>query len=389
LEKVLKGLKKDLQKTVQQYCDERTTAGVDMITVSKSRTHEHIDVESVKSIMQERILEADEIKEQISNIHAEIIVKGYKEIPDILDQYPTETVQTFVVMQKVALGEYDPEKDNVDQYTRQQLIDMAVELNQAQFRQRMISQGKGQISDKQVDAIKKLCEQLGTVVDMPKDKFSASELIEKLTKQLPKKETVMIGNITEPQFKRLQWMSNKLGYAMPQCKDKKEASDLIQKYQAELDAHPEFISEPATHEQVEYVKRLLKLLNKRWTAKREEEYTAMTKAQISKAIKELQVLIPEERNASEGQVQYIVSLCTRMNLPHSVEQLKTISKEEATKTIDKLNRDYLYILSKANGTLLRKEDIAVMPANAVKELLAQINMERKTMFYTKSSEEVM
>lgn len=326
------------------------------------------------------------------DISAQLISKGYKALPEILGEYEDEVIKQYVMFQLITLGSYDREKDNLD-VSRDKLIAMAVENNKEQFKLRMIEQGKANISKAQIDLINKLGKQIKErdntfTWTIPNNKFDASDLIEEMNKRLgvdTKKKSVMVNGITEGQLNAIKKLSAKLNKEVEIPTSISEASKLIESLIKELDDKG---SNKATDKQIEYVKRLLKANGKRWTAKREEKYRAMTMQEISATIAELKASCPEINNISEGQIRYIKDLSRQLNAPIPSD-LSNMSKIQATKTISKLRREYFYIQCRANGTMLSKEDIAKMSDNQIKEMLSQFKLERKTDNYTKHPEDVI
>lgn len=326
------------------------------------------------------------------DISAQLISKGYKALPEILGDYEDEVIKQYVMFQLITLGSYDREKDNLD-VSRDKLIAMAVENNKEQFKLRMIEQGKANISKAQIDLINKLGKQIKErdntfTWTIPNNKFDASDLIEEMNKRLgvnTKKKSVMVNGITEGQLNAIKKLSAKLNKEVEIPTSISEASKLIESLINELNNNG---SNKATDKQIEYVKRLLRANNKRWTAKREEKYRAMTMQEISATIAELKASCPEINNISEGQIRYIKDLSRQLNAPIPSD-LSNMSKIQATKIISKLRREYFYIQCRANGTMLSKEDIAKMSDNQIKEMLSQFKLERKTDNYTKHPEDVI
>jgi hypothetical protein len=312
---------------------------------------------------------------------------------DILTQHHVEVVQSFVLTQLVTLGQYDPEHDNLDQYTMKQLVEKAKENNQLMWKQRQIEQGKAQYSPKQIELIKSLSKQLKVQPIMPKDKFEASEIIESLNKRLGR--STDSSKPSQAQINAINTICKKLGKNLAieeLAVDGKSASSLIQDLQNELKQHPELDKPtPASKAQVDYVKRLLALQNKRWTVKREEKYSLMTAKEISQEIEKLNEeckasgLISDK--ASEGQVSYIISLGKLLKKNYNPNVVKDITKAEASKCIENLQREYLYFLYRGNGNMITKKEIAVMTLPTVRQLIEQLQLERKTNLYQKSAED--
>lgn len=102
-----------------------------------------------------REISDEEKRTGVENIQSEIYSKGYKAIPEILSGYPEQVVTLFVMMQKVALGDYAPEMDILDDTTHEDLVRMACELNKMQFEKRMIETGRAGMSQQQKELVEK------------------------------------------------------------------------------------------------------------------------------------------------------------------------------------------------------------------------------------------
>jgi hypothetical protein len=366
--------------------------------------YEHIKsrqtTKAVEVADNKREITPEEQSKAIEDIMAGIFAKGYKAIPEILSEYPEQIVRAWVVMQKIALGDYAPEMDIMDDMSIEDLIQIAVELNQLQFQKRMIEQGRANISKPQKELIERLITQVRAkdpsfAVDMPKDKFAASELIDELNKKLGNTTgggTILVNNMTERQLRKLTYLCATLDREIPKVNSVKEASEIIGKMQAELDEHPE-LNKPvmASKAQIEYMRRLYKQEGKRWTKQSEAKYKKLTLTQMSNELQkkraEITALHPELNMASEGQVRYMKDLMIRLSVPFNAEDLPKLTKEQATKKIDSLRRDLLYILCKTTSPMT-KEEIKAMSTETVKELLNQIQMERKTNHYQENAEVV-
>jgi hypothetical protein len=393
--KVLKSLVKlvEGEKTVIRNAEDYLTVTSTKETASRGvKVHETHEVKKNNLDDMDREEKKAYINNCLEDIGAELYVKGYKALTEILEQYETEIVQAYVISQLVNLGMYSPEQDNIDSLNRKALIERALTNNQLQFRQRMIEQGKAQVSPAQIKMINDLSKQLKVQPVTPKDKFEASEIIEALNKRLGNEPNN--GSASSAQVHAIEVLCKKLGKELAICEvavDSKTASKTIQDLQNELKAHPELDKPtPATKEQVEYVKRLLALQKKRWTAKRETEYSSMSSSDISKAIASLKEeciasgLISTK--ATEGQVKYILNLGKLLKKSYNPDEVKNLEATQASKVIETLQREYLYFLYRGNGNKITKEEIAVLSVATVRQLIEQLQLERRTNLYEKSAE---
>jgi CRISPR/Cas system-associated protein endoribonuclease Cas2 len=313
----------------------------------------------------------------LEDIQASVIALGYKEIPNILKEYRTEMIQHFVLTQKVALGEYAPELDNLDSLTREMLIDTACQLNQIGYEKRMTEQGKAGVTDKQKEMLSK-----NGITVIPRNRFEASRLIdEALRAKGVDTSKAYSSDATTAQLNRIKTMAEMLSVEANAVKTKSEASKEINRLQEELDKRPELIPS-ITQKQFDTIVKLLKQLNKRMTKKREEEYKKLNTVQASKLISDLSREYNEAHpEATKGQVQYIITLCNILNLPYSIDDIKALTRVQATEKLDKLNRQYLYVLTRKTNPGMTKDDIANMSYDAVKALIAQIKEENKSRDY--------
>jgi hypothetical protein len=385
LKKVVKSLESDKKVlNVSEYCALRAEDKPKSYSLANDKVNVK-NFDKPVSIMQERILEQDEIKEAVLDVQAQIMAKGYKAMEEILREQHISVVQSFVMNQLLALGNYDPEHDNLDKNTFEQLIEMAKQNNQLQYEMRMIEMGKANITQAQMKAIENICKR-NNVTFNGKNKFDASRFIDSHIEK-DKKPAEMIGNITKKQNDTIVYLCKTLNKPFVECKNIVEASNAIAELKKELELHPE-LKPKASEAQVDYIKRLLKALNKRWTKVQDAKYRNMSIEEASATIAELKKSVPEDNNISEGQVEFIIQLLSRLNRPYNKAEIKAMTKQDATKLIARLRRDFLLVLSRSTMTNLTKDDVKAMTDDAVKELTNQMLMELKTNSYTKSTTEV-
>ena len=146
-------------------------------------------------------------------------------------------MQRFVIVQKIALGDYAPEIDILDDTTHEQLVEIACDLNRLQYKKRMIEQGKAQVSEPQKDLIERLVSQVKAInpnfeYKVPTNKFEASDLIEELNKILGRdnEKNELVNNMTKRQYNKLKYLTDVLGKEMPKVNSVQEASDEIQNF---------------------------------------------------------------------------------------------------------------------------------------------------------------
>jgi hypothetical protein len=97
----------------------------------------------------------------------------------------------------------------------------------------------------------------------------------------------------------------------------------------------------------------------------------------------------EHPELSEGQEKYLTVLLNQLMLPFNADELKKMTKVQATAKIDELTRELLYVKTRLTSPSLTKEDIAKMKKETVKEMLEHLNIEKKTDYYDFSKEEAI
>jgi hypothetical protein len=335
----------------------------------------------------------EDLNKSVQEIQGQIIAQGYRAIPDILEECSERSVEQFVRLQLVNLGAYDPERNNLDGMSKAELIKLAVHNNREQFRQRCVERGDLQApSDGQLDLIQKLAESNGVRVDFNqiKDRFEASDKIEEL-QEVNNARLKRLGinpmskEASDQQIETIHKLCSKLGLqvAAEMYEDRKTASAVITNLVKQA---PKTENQPATEAQVEYAMRLWVSCGHKKTAKKEQSFKDMTSLELSKKISEMKKEFaeknPDANNPSEGQLSYIKQLFEICMLPQPTELPRT--KQEATALINKMNKKYLYILTRATNPSLKESDINKMTSVAVKELIAQTKMENLTKFYSKN-----
>lgn len=340
----------------------------------------------------DKVCSEEEVKKGIEDIISQLFSKGYKALPEILSQFPEQIVKAYVVSQLVQLGEYDSEKDALEELSYDELIEKSVELNYLQFRMRMIEQGKAKVSKPQKDLIERLVTQIKArnpnfEYKVPTNKFEASDLIVELNKILGRdnEKNELINNMTRRQYNKLKYLTDVLGKEMPKVNSVQEASAEIQKLQAILDTRPDLKVEPmCSQAQLEYMKRLYQMEGKRWIKTSAAKYMKLTRTEMSKEIQkkrdEIYANNPKLFLASKGQVSFMADLMRNLQIPFNIDDLKKMTKEQASKKISELRRETLYIACKTTSPMSR-EEIKKLSDDAVKELLRNIRMENRTNYY--------
>lgn len=316
----------------------------------------------------------------IEDIQDNIGGLGYKAIPEILSEYDDYMIAKFVRLQSIQLGQFDPESDNIEELSRAQLIQSAVDNNQLQFKMRKIEQGQADVTAKQKDFFVK------RNLEVPSDTFEASEMIEKILKSEGVDTSKPFNKEVSPaQLNAIAKMSSKLGIAEVVPTDKFHASEILGKLKVACDT--KFGAEPASDKQKEYYKNLIKNTNKKMTKKRVDFLLACTKEEISKEIEVLSKEAKLDNTISKGQIDYIVSLSKRLSVPYSVEEVSRLDKKSATVCIEKLQRRLLGVYGLQGHHAYSKEEVMALSKDEVKNMLSLIASENKAKYGHKEDHE--
>ena len=281
--------------------------------------------------------------------------------PDVLVKYDSDILQAYYTRLLVVAGQYSPEADNVDSLSKEDIINAIIELETDSYVARLLARGKKvEVSDKQLALLKKNGYDIANL----KYWWEASYVIDK-----------MFGGNNAPsanQMKLIKDLVAKLelqGYSINPA-NKKEASNMIEELQALHDE--KFGATPATEAQKALYKRYLQMNNKRVT-KRVEEYLASVSAtEISKAIDELRKSYNElHPECSEGQAKYIANLMEQLFMPCNLEEVKKLTKVEATRKIDELSRQVLYNKYRRSMVSISMQEINKLSRDEVKAKLAE------------------
>ena len=280
---------------------------------------------------------------------------------DVLVKYNTDILQAYYTRLLVVAGQYSPEADNVDSLSKEDIINAIIELESDSYAARLLARGKKvEVSDKQLALLKKNGYDIANL----KYWWEASYVIDK-----------MFGGNNAPsanQMKLIKDLVAKLelqGYSINPA-NKKEASNMIEELQALHDE--KFGATPATEAQKALYKRYLQMNNKRVTKKVEEFLASVSATEISKAIDELRKSYNElHPECSEGQASYIANLMEQLFMPCNLEEVKKLTKVEATRKIDELSRQVLYNKYRRSMVSISMQEINKLSRDEVKAKLAE------------------
>ena len=285
-----------------------------------------------------------------------------------LQQFRVELLQQYLQRLLIINGTYQPEYDNLDSLSKDEIIASISELETANWADRQQRKGKTVApSAKQLELLKK------NNVDTTNIKywFQASMELEKIFGAYD-------NSPTNAQLALIEKLVKELGLAGFDCtvKTKKEASAKIEELSKLHDE--KFGTKAPTTAQKELYARYLKLNNKRLTKTLKEQMNKMTSREISQEINKLK----NEYNSahpelSEGQLNYIVSLCEQLMIPCNRAELSSLTKEQATVKIDELSRLLLLNKMKRLNKTVTLADINLLSKEEVKIKLAEFRPNRE------------
>ena len=309
------------------------------------------------------------VLEMKADLRDEIFEAGIDNIIPVLENKRTELLQDYLISLKCINGSYQPEFDNIDSLSREQIIEQIDEISFENFKEAMARKGfkVNPPSEKQIAKLK----ELGFIGTMPKTSIGASKLIESVVGKADNKPT-------QAQINRISKLVELLGFQGEDYsyKTKFEASKVIEKLQKIAD--DTLGEEKASDKQIEYYSRLLKQNNQRFVGKKKAFAENATKKEISNAIEKLKKEIAKNHpELSEGQLSYLISLHQRLMLPFNKDELAKLTKEEASKIIAKLNKEVLYLETRRYQASLTMNDIKKMSDNEVRDMLKQIAQDKK------------
>lgn len=280
---------------------------------------------------------------------------------DVLAKYDSDILQAYYTRLLVVAGQYNPEVDNLDSLSKEELLNAIIELETDSYVERMLAGGKRvNASEKQLELLK------NNGIDTTNIKYwwEASPILESI-----------FGSNNAPtanQMKLIKDLVAKLelqGYSMNPA-NKKEASNMIEELQALHDE--KFGATPATEAQKALYKRYLQMNNKRVTKKVGEFLASVSATEISKAIDELRKSYNElHPECSEGQANYIANLMEQLFMPCNLEEVKKLTKGEATRKIDELSRQLLYNKMRRTMVSVTMQEINKLTRDEVKAKLAE------------------
>lgn len=303
------------------------------------------------------------------------------------EEFRTELLQLYLLNLKISDGTYNPEVDNLDSLSRDDIKQAIFEISLEKYKERLLAKGFKDVepSIKQYNMLKKNGVDITKVYTRKK----ATQLINGIMAN-------MDTTVSEKQINTIEKMVKDLNLSAKDYvpTDRKNATEMIgqlidiKKKQA--------YSEPSSEKQRETYANALKKNNMRLTPKRKAWAETASKGELSDEINKLFTKYNEEHpQASIGQVNYICSMIDTINLgrpfndkiPYDkADMTANLTREKASEMIDSLSRDYLYIKTRLTCPSISREDIGAMTREQVRNMLNNITAENKTRNYTVDAE---
>lgn len=331
-------------------------------TSDNEDTYNDIDWKELQRTNPEAI--NDMIDELRNNLLTSLNPNFYREV---LDNCRVELLQQYYMIHLLKRGQYSPESDNLDSMNRKSLSNAIYELEVAEWEDRMNSRGKKVFaSEKQLELIKKYGKDTTNV----KYWWEASAILDSMFGGASNEPTTAQRTLIANLVKELGLQ----GYDMV-CVTKKDASDKITeltKLRVEM-----FGEKKPTESQITLYKQYLKLNNKRFTKKIEDEIATMSYAEISDKITELKGSYNNDHpECTEGQANYVKSLCDQLMIACDMSLVKAMTKIEATNKIDDLTRQLLYRKMRRTMGTITMEEINKLSKDEVKAKLDEFRPQR-------------
>lgn len=286
----------------------------------------------------------------------------------VLGQYRVELLQQYYMIHLLKRGQYSPENDNLDSMDRIELSNAIIELEIAEWEERQLRKGKNPFaSAKQIELLKR------NGIDTTNIKYwwEASPILEKIFGSYDNNPTTAQKTLIANLVKELGLQ----GYDMS-CETKKDASAKIEEL-TKL-RNEKFGDKKPTEAQITLYKQYLKLNNKRVTKKIEEKIENMSYADISNEITELKASYNNNHpECTEGQANYIKSLCDQLMIACDMTIVREMTKIEATNKIDELSRQLLYRKMRRTMGTVTMEEINKLTRDEVKAKLNEFRPNRE------------
>ena len=293
------------------------------------------------------------------------------DIPEICKDFDTEILLQYLISLRVGAGDWSKEQDNLESYTREEIINAIQELSLSNYKKAM--------QDKGILNIKVTPAQIAVLRG-----YGYQDIDKIITSAKARSVIAFIENVdlNKPSKKQIELIKNKCERLEIACEDyipetRKQASKMIEelkKFEIE-----KFGEEPVTEKQLELLETLMRNCELAETTiqKNLEKYKKeYTKDSISDIIadwkRKYDVDFP---GATQGQKDFIRSLCESL-MTQVPSNLETMTREEAKSVIFALKKKQLYMYSYYAQNGLTMKDIEMLTETQVDNAIRKCREDR-------------
>ena len=262
----------------------------------------------------------------------------------VLNDYTAPELQAYYQRELTMKGLFSKEYDNLDSMDKNQLIQGIKNSKEEDFVERLKANGKKiYASEKQLELLK----QNGINTENIKYWWDASPLLEGIFGEDKPATRTQLDKIQE-----LVVLTGAVGFNLNPS-TKREASQIINQLMDEKEEM--FGIELASDKQIGLYRTMCETLGQ--TVPGISELARVSSRDLSKMINKIAPEYNKVAVASEGQIKFLTSLHKQLmkELPENITN-KTICKNDATKLIDSLSRELLYVkMRRTMGTITMQE----------------------------------
>lgn len=293
------------------------------------------------------------------------------DIPEICKDFNTDVLLQYLLSLRVGAGDWSKEQDNLESYTREEIINAIQEISLENYKQAMINKGilNINVTPGQIAVLKG---------------YGYADVDKIITSAKARSVIAFIENVdlNKPSDRQVELIKNKcekLGIACEDYipKDRKQASKMIDELK-KMEVE-KFGEEPVSEKQLELLETLMRNCELAETAiqKNLEDYKKNhTKNSISDVItdwkKKYDIEFP---GATQGQKDFIISLCESL-MTQAPANLNTLTREEAKSVIFTLKKKQLYMYSYYAQNGLTMKDIEMLTEKQVDNAIRKCRKDR-------------
>ncbi|MGL4774552.1 MAG: hypothetical protein ACRC2K_13405 [Clostridium sp.] len=297
-------------------------------------------------------------------------------ICEIAEDYSSHILESYYIRLLNQAGQFDKEKDNVESLSKTELVEAITELSINNYVNAMKAKSlNSSPSEKMMDMLKRNGVDTSKVKTYKYAKILIEDIIASADPTPGENQLETISRMVEKlglQGEDEESLS-KLGI---NTKTKKDCSESIKVLIKMCD--DKFGDLPPSEAQIETYKRYLKMNNKRITKAIDNKIAKMNNRMISEEIRVLKETYAKEHPyASEGQVNFIMSLSNQLFLNVNKNDVEKLTPQEATAKIRNLQEELLYCKALAKGVSMPKSYIKTLSKDELKEKLDELSGKKK------------